>query len=64
MILDLEIPDALLLSLDKNSLADEIKLSYALFLFRQSRISLAKAAHFANKNIYVFMEECKKTISR
>lgn len=42
------------------ALADEIRLSYALLLFKQARISLMKAARLANKNIYVFMNECKK----
>jgi predicted HTH domain antitoxin len=60
MILNLEMPDSFFISQDKPALVDEIRLSYALFLFRQSRISLTRAAHMANKNIYVFMEECKK----
>ncbi|HNK56811.1 MAG TPA: UPF0175 family protein [Leptospiraceae bacterium] len=35
-------------------------MSYALLLFKQVRISLMKAARLANKNIYVFMNKCKK----
>jgi len=38
----------------------EIRLSYALWLFRQAKITLSKAAELAAMDIYSFIAECKK----
>ena len=37
----------------------EILLSYALWLFQQSRITLSKGAQLAGMDIYEFMHACK-----
>ncbi len=42
------------------SLLREIRLSYALWLFKQAKITLSKAAELAAMDIYSFIAECKK----
>lgn len=37
----------------------EISISYALWLYQQSRVTLAKAAQIAGVDIYEFMSVCK-----
>jgi predicted HTH domain antitoxin len=36
----------------------EIKISYALWLFRHHRVTIAKAADLASMSIYEFMQRC------
>jgi predicted HTH domain antitoxin len=38
----------------------DIRLSYALWLFKQAKITLSKAAELAAMDIYSFIAECKK----
>jgi len=45
---------------DKSTLTKEIQLSLALILFKQSKISISKAASIAGLDLYEFMKECKK----
>lgn len=45
---------------DKTTLEKEIQLSLALFLYKQSKVSITKASHIANIDLYEFMKECKK----
>ncbi len=40
-------------------LAQELRRAYALALFKESRVSLAKAAELAGLDIYGFMAVCK-----
>lgn len=38
----------------------DMRLSYALWLFKGAKVTLAKAAEIAMLDIYDFMAECKK----
>jgi predicted HTH domain antitoxin len=38
----------------------DMRLSYALWLFKNSRVTLAKAAELAGLDIYDFMSACKQ----
>jgi predicted HTH domain antitoxin len=40
-------------------LAKEMRLAYALTLFKQGRVSLAKAGELAGLNLYDFIAACK-----
>lgn len=60
MLITLDLPDRLELSYSKERIAEEIKLSYALFLYREGRVSISKAAKICSKNLYDFMSECSK----
>ncbi|HRG77368.1 MAG TPA: UPF0175 family protein [Leptospiraceae bacterium] len=60
MLITLDLPDRLELSYSKERIAEEIKLSYALFLYREGRVSISKASKICGKNIYDFMSECNK----
>jgi predicted HTH domain antitoxin len=45
------------------SMADieqDIRLSYSLWLFKNAKVSISKAAELANLTIYEFMNACKK----
>ena len=38
----------------------DIRLSYSLWLFKNAKVSISKAAELANLTIYEFMNACKK----
>ena len=38
---------------------EEIRISYALWLYQQTRVTLSKAAQLAGLDIYEFMSVCK-----
>lgn len=38
----------------------DMRLSYALWLFKNAKVTLSKAAELAAMDIYAFMAECKK----
>ena len=38
----------------------DMRLSYALWLFKNAKITLSKAAELTNMDIYAFIAECKK----
>ena len=38
----------------------DMRISYALWLFKNARVTLAKAAELADMDIYDFMYSCKK----
>jgi predicted HTH domain antitoxin len=40
-------------------ITDEVKLSYALWLFKQARVTIGKAAKLAGLTLYDFMGACK-----
>jgi len=62
MKLTLNIPDftPLVLNKDMQELKQIIKLNTALMLFKNSKLSIEQASHFANLSIYDFMAECKE----
>ena len=39
---------------------DDMRLSYALWLFKNAKVTLSKAAELATLDIYDFLAECKK----
>ncbi|MCB1157529.1 MAG: UPF0175 family protein [Leptospiraceae bacterium] len=43
---------------DSSSLISDIQLSLSLMLYKQGKISITKASHIANMDIYRFMQEC------
>ena len=62
MQLTLNIPDFATFTLNKDAqeLKQTIKTSAALMLFKNGKLSIEQATHFANLTLYNFMEECKK----
>lgn len=38
----------------------DVRLSYALWLFKNAKVTISKAAELANLTIYDFMRACKK----
>lgn len=55
-----ELPDEYFSFYDKPTLAKELQVSLALLLFKQSKISIGKAANIAGMDLYEFIKECKK----
>ena len=43
-----------------NEIEHDIRLSYALWLFKNAKVTLSKAAELAAMDIYAFMAECNK----
>jgi predicted HTH domain antitoxin len=59
MHLELEIPNDCLMTDDSELISSEVRLSYALWLFKQARVTISKAAHLAGLTLYDFMAACK-----
>lgn len=59
MHLELDMPSDCLTTDNTALISREVKLSYALWLFKQARITIGKAAKLAGLNIYDFMSACK-----
>jgi len=55
-----DLPDAYIKMFDESKLKDQVKLAYALMLYKQEDASISKAAEIAGMDIYEFMFECKK----
>lgn len=60
MKITLDLPDQYTIYFNQEEIQKEIKLNNALMLYKKHRISLSKAAEFANLPIYDFMHECKE----
>lgn len=43
-----------------SEIEQEMRLSYSLWLFKNARVTLSKAAELAGLNIYDFISACKK----
>ena len=43
-----------------NEIEQDMRLSYALWLFKNAKVTLSKAAELATMDIYAFIAECKK----
>jgi predicted HTH domain antitoxin len=56
----IELPNDYLTLNKKDVVTKEIQLSYALWLFKQARITIGKAAQLAGLSLQDFMLECKK----
>lgn len=59
MQIAIELPNDFVSFLGANQVQKEIRISYALWLYQQSRVTLAKAAQIASVDIYEFMSVCK-----
>jgi predicted HTH domain antitoxin len=59
MYLELEIPNDCLTTDNSALISCEVKLSYALWLFKQARVTMSKAAQLAGLTLYDFMAACK-----
>lgn len=60
MQLAIDLPDAYVKMFDESKLKNQIRLSYALMLYRQEEVSISKAAEIAGMDLYDFMLECKR----
>ena len=60
MQIALILPNEFVLLHSVSDIEKDIRLSYALWLFKGSKVTLAKAAELANLDIYDFMAECKR----
>ena len=43
-----------------NEIEQDMRLSYALWLFKNAKVTLSKAAELAAIDVYAFITECKK----
>jgi predicted HTH domain antitoxin len=59
MQIAIELPNDFVSFLGASQVQKEISISYALWLYQQSRVTLAKAAQIAGVDIYEFMSVCK-----
>lgn len=55
----IELPNDFVAFQAEPTIRKEISTSYALWLFGQGRVTLAKAAELASLNLYEFMQACK-----
>jgi predicted HTH domain antitoxin len=60
MQVSIDLPDVYFSFYDKPTLVKELQLSLALILFKQSKVSISKAANIAGMDLYEFMKECKR----
>ncbi|NBC47232.1 MAG: UPF0175 family protein [Gammaproteobacteria bacterium] len=60
MQIAIELPNDFVGMQTEQTIAKEMRLAYALALFKAGRVSLAKAAELADLDIYGFMALCKE----
>ena len=60
MEISIERPDSFVAFESVEQIQQDMKLSYALMLFKQGKVSISKAAELAGMNLYAFMAECKQ----
>ena len=60
MQVSIELPTSFVTFESVAQIQQDMKLSYALMLFKMGKVSVAKAADLAGLNLYAFMHECKK----
>lgn len=59
MQIAIDLPDDFVAFQAVPDIRQEIRTSYALWLYQQGRVTLAKAAELAGVNLYDFMSICK-----
>lgn len=59
MQIAIDLPNDFVFLQGASQVQKEIRISYALWLFQQARVTLAKAAELAGMDIYEFMSVCK-----
>ena len=60
MQVSVELPSSFVAFESVAQIQQDMKLSYALILFKTAKVSIAKAADLAGLSLYAFMSECKK----
>jgi predicted HTH domain antitoxin len=60
MQVSIELPTSFVAFESVAQIQQDMKLSYALMLFKMGKVSIAKAADLAGLSLYAFMSECKK----
>lgn len=60
MQISVEMPTSFVAFESVAQIQQDMKLSYALMLFKMGKVSIAKAADLAGLSLYAFMLECKK----
>lgn len=60
MQIAINLPNDFVVLQSVKEIEQDMRLSYALWLFKNAKITLSKAAELATMDIYVFMAECKK----
>lgn len=59
MQITIDLPNDFVRFQTATNLSQEIRASYALWLYQNERVTLAKAAELAGLNLYDFMTVCK-----
>lgn len=57
----IDLPSELVAFQGTNDTQQEVRTSYALWLFQRERVTLAKAAEVAGVSLYEFMSLCKSS---
>lgn len=60
MLVNISLPNDFVALQPLEDIEREIRLSYALWLFKNSRVTLAKAAELTGVDIYEFIKICKQ----
>ncbi len=60
MQIAIELPNDFMAFQEPKEIEEEMRLSYALRLYKSSKITLSKAAELAGLDLYDFMSICKK----
>lgn len=60
MQVTIDLPEPLIKFESVASIQADVKLSYALWLFKQQKVTIAKAANLAGLDLYSFMLACQK----
>jgi predicted HTH domain antitoxin len=60
MQIAIELPNDFVAFQSRQQVQRDIRLSYALWLFQNERVTIAKAAELAGLDIYDFMVACKE----
>ena len=55
----IDLPNDFVETLTQDVVAREMRMTYALALFKDARVTLAKAAELAGMNVYEFISVCK-----
>ena len=60
MQISINLPNEFVALQTVKNIEQDMRLSYALWLFKDSKVTLSKAAELAELDIYDFLAECKK----
>jgi len=60
MQLAIELPNDFMALESENEVQQEVKLSYALRLYKHAKVTISRAAELASMDIYQFMAACKQ----